>query len=337
MSLVRIITRLSEYPTELVRDLRTRGFDVETCLPPSDEQEAADLQITLDQCSPEGMSESISRALEDLDVVIVANGHGKGGKVRSIGMVVLSSEDDFQTSRKTSVPIQFNEIYTALLHERAQARKPTATTIAANWESWWQKTLSAGNQQLSGTWKYVRTTGRNLGDLSARTVSEAAIWMKAKKSSWTRGLHPPLKAEPDLVPSMFSLSGEITEAADESTPTPQIENVTRIRPKRPSGIWKPIAVAAAAILAVTLWLHGAQSRLKADQTDSKEPSIQTVVPAVQVVQKIAKPDPTGTSKILAKSNTSVDDSFQEVVVRHFDQPAPRMLPKDGVKRHVVVD
>jgi hypothetical protein len=33
----------------------------------------------------------------------------------------------------------------------------------------------------------------------------------------------------------------------------------------------------------------------------------------------------------------VDDNFQEVVVRHFDQPAPRMLPKDGVKRHVVVD
>jgi hypothetical protein len=26
---------------------------------------------------------------------------------------------------------------------------------------------------------------------------------------------------------MFSLSGEITEAAEESTPTPQIENVTR--------------------------------------------------------------------------------------------------------------
>jgi hypothetical protein len=50
---------------------------------------------------------------------------------------------------------------------------------------------------------------------------------------------------------------------------------------------------------------------------------------VQVVQKIAKPDPTGTSKILAKSNTSADDNFQEVVVRHFDQPAPRMLPKDG--------
>jgi len=337
MSLVRIITRLSEYPTELVRDLRTRGFEVETCLPPSEEQEAADLQITLDQCSPEGMSESISRALEDLDVVIVANGHGKGGKVRSIGMMVLSSEDDFQTFRKTSVPIQFNEIYTALLHERAQTRKPTTTTIAANWESWWQKTLSAGNQQLSGTWKYFRTTGRNLGDLSARTFSEAGIWMRAKKSSWTRGLHLQLEPEPDLVPSMFGLSGEITEAAEGSTPTPQIENVTTIRPKKPLGIWKPIAVGAAAILAVTLWLHSAHSRLKADQTASKEPSVQAVVPAVQVVQKIAKPDPAGTSKILAKSNISVDDSFQEVVVRHFDQPAPRMLPKDGVKRHVVVD
>jgi hypothetical protein len=98
-------------------------------------------------------------------------------------------------------------------------------------------------------------------------------------------------------------------------------------------------VGAAAILAVTLWVHGSSaSRSKADQAHSKEPSIQTVIPAVQVVQKITKPDPAAPSKILAKSNPNGDDdSFQEVVVRHPNQPAVRTLHKDGVKRRVVVD
>ena len=325
MPLVRIITRLSEYPTELVRDLRTRGFDVETCLPPSEEQETADLEITLDQCSSENMSAAISRALVNRDVVIVSNGHGDGGRVRSIGMVMLSSEEDFLASRKTSVPIQFNEIYTALLRERAESR---AGAISANWDSMRQKT------KLNGTWKYFRTVGKNLGDLGSRTISEAGIWMKAKKSSWTNGRRP--RVEPDLVPSMFSLSEDRSEIPEDPAPTPQVENIAPIKASKPVVIWKPVAAGAAAILAVTLWVHGSShSGLKAGQT-AKEPSVQTVKPAIQVTQKTEKPDPASVSKILAKSNTD-DNSFQEVVVRHLNQPAPRTTQKDGVKRRVVVD
>jgi len=325
MPLVRIITRLSEYPTELVRDLRTRGFDVETCLPPSEEQEAADLEITLDQCSAENMSDAISHALENRDVVIVSNGHGSGGRVRSIGMVVLSSEEDFQTSRKTIVPVQFNEIYTALLRERVQNR---ATSMSANWESMRQRT-----QQLNGTWKYFRTVGKNLGDLSSRTFSEAGIWMKTKRANWTNGRRSRAEIEPDLVPSMFSLSGEFSEAVEEPVPTPQIETLTPIRTSKPFKMWKPVTAGAVAILAVTLWVHGSShSGVKADL--SKESSV-AAAPAIQVVQKSEKPDPASGSKVLAKSNP--DDNFQEVVVRHFDQPAPHTVSKDGVKRRVVVD
>ncbi|HSS96087.1 MAG TPA: hypothetical protein VLK33_03620, partial [Terriglobales bacterium] len=238
MPLVRIITRLSEYPTELVRDLRTRGFHVETCLPPSEEQEAADLEITLDQCSPQNMSEAISHALENRDVVIVSNGHSNGARVRSIGMVVLSSEEDFQTSRKTSVPVQFNEIYTALLRQRAQSR-PTA--ISANWESMRQKT-----QHLNGTWKYFSAVGKNLGDLSSRSFSEAGIWIKAKRSNWINNRRSRAEEEPDLVPSMFSLSADVREEATEETPVPvpQTENVTPIRAKKPFKMWKPVAAGA---------------------------------------------------------------------------------------------
>jgi hypothetical protein len=327
MPLVRIITRLHEYPTELVRDLRTRGFNVETCLPPTEEQEAADLEITLDQCSPENMSEAISHALENRDVVIVSNGRATSGRVRSIGMVVLSSDEDFQTSRKTAVPAQFNEIYTALLRGRAQSR---SATISANWESMRQRT-----QQLNGTWKYFRTVGKNLGDLGSRTFSEAGIWMKAKRSSLADRRRLRAELEPDLVPSMFSLSAEVGEVAEEPTPASQAENVTPIRSKKPFKMWKPDTAGVAAILAVTLWVHGS-SRLKADQV-AKEPSVQTAGPSIQTVQKIEKPDPASGSKVLAKSNPD-EDHFQEVVVRHFDQPAaPRATQKDGVKRRVVVD
>src|SRR5689334_13552248 len=111
MALVRIITRLNEYPTELVRDLRARGFEVETCLPQDKGQEAADLEITLDQCSPEGLSDSVSHALASKDVVILADANAGSGKVRSIGMVLMSSEESVQTARKTIVPVQLNEIY----------------------------------------------------------------------------------------------------------------------------------------------------------------------------------------------------------------------------------
>ncbi|HSS96872.1 MAG TPA: hypothetical protein VLK33_07580, partial [Terriglobales bacterium] len=91
-----------------------------------------------------------------------------------------------------------------------------------------------------------------------------------------------------------------------------------------------VAAGAAAILAVTLWVHGSSpSALKAASKDS---TVQTAAPAIQVVQKTG---PVAGTKVLAKSNP--EDNFQEVVVRHFDQPVPPAASKDGVKRRVVVD
>ena len=188
-------------------------------------------------------------------------------------------------------------------------------------------------QQLNGTWKYFRTVSKNLGDLGTRTFSEAGIWIKAKRSSWANSRHSHVDTEPDLVPSMFCLSGEIREVVEEPTPVPEVENVTLIGQKKPSRMWKPVAAGAVAILAVTLWVHGSShSGSKVDQA-TKESSV-AAAPAIQV-QRVEKPDPTSGSKVLAKSNP--DDNFQEVVVRHFDQPTPHAVAKDGVKRRVVVD
>ncbi len=339
MPLVRIITRLREYPTELVRDLRTRGFEVETCLSRDEKQEAADLEITLDQCSPEGMSESISYALANKDVIILADANASRGRIRSIGMVLMSAEADVQTARKTAVPVQLNEIYTALLRGRLQ---PRYIVFPTNWESIWQKAKLASHQQLGRAWKYSYTTGKNLGEFSNRTISEASIWARSKRRTWSNRVNSP-KVEPDLVPSMFNLSGDIDVPAELP---PQMQEVTQsvnTKSRSTFSFWKPIGIGAVAILAVTLWLHAfSQPALKADHTfaESKKDmnaQSQTILPATQAVQKVGVYDAASATKILAKSHVSNDDPFQEVVVRHFAQPSPKGLPKDGIKRRVVVD
>jgi hypothetical protein len=339
MALVRIITRLKEYPTELVRDLRTRGYEVETCLYQDEKQETADLEITLDQCSTENMSESISHALANKDVVIVAGAKAGKARIRSIGMVLMNSEASLQTDRKTSVPVQFNEIYTALLHGRLQARESFYRFNPANVEARWQKTVLVTSQRFNAAWKYGRTVGKNLGELGTRTASEVGIWAKSKKLDWNaKGDTNSSKFEPDLVPSMFNLSG----FADESN-EPAVHDQPTIRPvstrnEAKSRLWKPITVGAVAIFAITLWVHGfSHPRMKADgvSADKKEAIAvsRTSGPAVQVVQKVSP-----VTKMLARSNAGGDDdSFQEVVVRHLAQPAPKTLQKDGIKRRVVVD
>lgn len=338
MPLVRIITRLREYPTELVRDLRTRGFEVETCLYQDKKQEAADLEITLDQCSTENMSESISHALSNKDVVIVAGANADKAKIRSIGMVLMSSEASVQNDRKTAVPVQFNEIYTALLRGRLHAKASFYKFNTVNVKASWQKTVLVCSQRFSAGWKYCRTAGKNLGELGTRTASEVGIWAKSRK---LEGNTNSTKSEPDLVPSIFNLSGSIEDPSELSVPEQEIVSTAGTTNENKFHLWKPVTVGTVAILAITLWVHGfSNPRLKTDQSlpdtpDTKDVSTQsqTLVPAVQVVQKVS-PAP----KMLAKSSQSTDDdSFQEVVVRHFSQPAHSALQKNGIKRRVVVD
>jgi hypothetical protein len=340
MPLVRIITRLREYPTELVRDLRTRGFEVETCLSRDEKQEAADLEITLDQCSPEGMSESISHALANKDVVILADANASHGRIRSIGMVLMSAEADVQTARKTAVPVQLNEIYAALLRGRLQPRKYIA--FPTDWESTWQKARLASHQQLRSAWKYSYTTGKNLGEFGGRTISEAGIWARSKRWTWSNRANSP-KVEPDLVPSMFNLSGDFDAPAELPAQMQEVPQPVNTKNRSTFSFWKPIGIGAIAILTVTLWLHGfslSGSNANHASAESKKDinaQSQTLLPATHTMQKAGIDDAASATKILAKSHVSGDDPFQEVVVRHFDQPAPRGVPKDGIKRRVVVD
>jgi hypothetical protein len=328
MPQVRIITRPSEYPTELVKDLRARGYEVETHVSGAAITESADLEITLDHCALENANELLSKALLSKDVVIFADSQGKGRKIQSIGMVLLNSEGA-ESPRKMAVPESLNEIYTALLRGRAESRKISA----ANWISIREKMSRASNQRLRTAWSHCHAIGKNLSQFSSQTFSEAIIWAESRK--WFKKSQP--QAEPDLVPSMFNLSGA---ERDPSEAPSQIQEEMRPISEQKWAIgtfrfWKPVAAGLVAILAITLFLHGfTHSRPNSSNVvDTQSPSM---VPAA-VLAKDGKDD--AAPKVLAKSHANNgDDYFQEVVVRHFRQSAPaKALPKDGVKRRVVVD
>ena len=349
MPLVRIITRLREYPTELVRDLRTRGFEVETCVSQDEKLKAADLEITLDQCSAENMSDSISHVLANKDVVILADANADGGKIRSIGMVLMSAEASVQNDRKTTVPVQFNEIYTALLGGRLRTRQSFYSFKPANLERLWQKAVLVSTQRFSGTWKYCQTVGKNLGELSMRTISEAGVWAKSKKLSWKANARTnSSKSEPDLVPSIFNLSSVENDPAETFPQNREIMLIPRDSRQIAGAfhLWKPLAFGSVGVLAVALLIHSfLRSPLKANEVPSDNPkgvSAQPLypVPALQVIQKTGSDDAIVAPKILAKSRTVDDDDYfqEEVVVRHFTKPSPgRALTKNGIKRRVVVN
>jgi len=346
MPLIRIITRLTEYPTELVKDLRARGFDVETCLA-GEQQEAIDLEITLDQCSPKEISETVCDALANKDVVILADAdsEAKGRKIRSIAMVLLSSEASAQSAHKTIVPEQLGEIYTSLLRGRRGTRRVfSAYKFKQTAESLRQKIVLRSGQWL----KYGQTTGRNLGRISVQAVSEAAVWIGSRKLSWrTRAPFNSSTTEPDLVPSMFNLSSPQIEDTETAEPEQKIiqagespENASRVRTVY---LWKVLALGSVGVLTIALLLSGfSRAPVKANQSSSENKKIlseqpQTAIPAPVELQRAAKSDVSIASNTLAKSHTGDNDYFQEVVVRHFKRPATNTLPKNGIKRRVVAN
>lgn len=346
MPLVRIITRLAEYPTELVRDLRARGFDVELSVSGDERQKTAALEITFEQCSEENVSQSVADAMANKDVVIVANSQRGSEKIRSIGMVLLSSKTSLQTAHKTAVPAQFSEIYNALLHQRLGDHR-IPSTFVANWGLRWEKIVLVTIQRASNSWKYCYAVGKNLNKFTSQTISEVVIWIESRKLSWrSRKIwwqteHP----EPDLVPSMFNLS--LPEKDLPEMPA-MAEKVVQgsIRSSKGTGfsLWKPATLGAVAVVTVVLLLHSFAPSSKANQIPSEEKNginiepPQTLVPNAQALSKPGKDDDAAASKVLAKSHPSDDEYFQEVVVRHFTQPPPKAVPKDGsIKRRVVVD
>ena len=363
MPLVRIFTRLPEYPTELVRNLRSRGFDVETCVP-RDTQHTADLEITLDLCSLESLPEVILGAAEQKDIYILANPEAQSCKIRSVGMLMFGSKENVESVQKTVVPPQIVEIYTALLRERLTSEKsayenwkPRVRRIAGTVG---QQALSTSEELFIYCSKKLEVVGKKFAHDSQRALKY--IWqMPARFTAWYesrifgrqgQAARPAFKLDDskidaELIPSMFNLSGdqqEITYTVEESEQLASIASSSHVSATGGFRLWKGLAlgsVAAVIILFVVQGLSHAPASAK-DKNSSRAESSVTTLPDLQNSGKIQKvntaviAEPT-TLKAVHKLS-SEDNYFDQVVVRHFSQRTPSaMHAKNGMKRRVVVD
>ena len=343
MTLVRIIPRLHEYPTELVRDLRARGFTVETQYAPR-AQKSADLEIKLEQYSYDGFGKDLTKILAGSDVVVLAGTGAKGQKIRSIGMVLLSPESELHTANKTAVPEPLNELYLALLRGRANPERARVLQFARNAIRRSSSYLGKQCGTLAGSMKQVRMPAFTIATPSADLLKR---WRNARTSRRNTG-----RPEPDLVPSMFGLSASEPDQAN-IPPNPELAPAPTQSEPRPtmwySRNWRPISVAAAAVLACFLWLFSfSHTAATANQsphlapTESKT-SADTLPPPVSPTRNVTKVASARTAEKAAgdADGTLADDKFQEVVVRHFSGPSTPSSKTDhpaaGVKRVVIVD
>jgi hypothetical protein len=365
MPLVRIFARLPEYPTELVRNLRTRGFEVETCVSTNGLPKSADLEITVDQYSPEAIAEVLSGTAPRKDVYILADSAATGQKIRSIGMLLLNSE---ATAHKTVVPAQLIEIYTALLHERQGAHK--APLISLNWVDWIKLRGQCGVvwKRISDVWPsilaYSRRTTVKLGQLREQAIARTPSRSESPKLNCDHqetSLRPGINdsdIDPELVPSIFNLSARQIETNQNQKVVPIASPPKRLLTFSFTHSWKPLALGAIGVLAIAFSLQGFfRAPLKAIQASSEsktEVSSQTQKPVLatqpQSAEKVDKPTPAlrpvvpnlkpVASKMLAKPSASDDnDYFDKVVIRHYAQPAANtvVIAKPGIKRRVVVN
>jgi hypothetical protein len=336
MTLVRIVPRLNEYPTGLVRDLRARGFTVETQYAPHP-QASADLEIKLEQYPYEGICKELAEIVAGNDVVILAGAGSTEGKIRSIGMVLLTPESELFSAHKTAIPAQLNDLYLALLRGRAKPERLPALHLA-------RETFRPCLVFLQ---KYGSAMGRAVRQAYIRVSSETALWIQSQQQ-WRENRPKSQKAakpEPDLVPSMFSLSSTDTEANDATVPAPA--QASAILPVSKPAVWylrswRPISAGAiAAAIACFLWLFDfSHPTASADQAGHPKPVVsETAQPSpvshAEKSDKAAPPSAVAKARALTVASA---DNFQEVVVRHFTAPSTKAPKPDGaVKRVVVVD
>lgn len=115
MPLARIFTQVPEYSIRLVEELLARGFDVQTTKPGNELPGPADLEISVEQCSPENAARLAADISAKHDMCVFVSSEAVG-RVRSVDMVVLKPR---ATSGSRSVtPAQVIEISSAIVRPR---------------------------------------------------------------------------------------------------------------------------------------------------------------------------------------------------------------------------
>ncbi|HEY1263659.1 MAG TPA: hypothetical protein VGF06_09055 [Terriglobales bacterium] len=374
MPVVRIITRLSAYPAKLVRELRARGFEVETRVSSPEAPSVAELEVTLQQCAPEELATLLADPEKRKDVYIVAGCGAHTGPVRSVGMVVLTAPDA-ESQDSTVIPAPVAEMYGALLQQRnagvthsrryrnlrgtrldwskvnaavAMARRKAAGLAAdlqkssrlrrANAHAGWARLGQIAMAMLAEAAHETALLGR-------RTRAALARFFFAPRE--TRGPRPQAAQDYDLVPTMFNLSSE--EARGEelqvrtSQPVPE-PAVPRLRPVR---IVAAVASLGLAVGAVVLLLHlfgnshGAPVPPALEKAATHTGAMSQPRAGLQVKDAVVKADvDLAMASHTPTKKEAADDYFDEVVVHHFPNDSARQVPdnqKNGIKRRVVVD
>ena len=93
MPIAKLITDVPELSEGIVRDLRARGFEVQMITPGQSIANAADLEITLDECRPEEYSQKAATFSADGSMCVVMPHKAIVEPVRRVHMLVLRAQE----------------------------------------------------------------------------------------------------------------------------------------------------------------------------------------------------------------------------------------------------
>jgi hypothetical protein len=244
MPLARIITPVPEYSAGLAQDLRSLGFEVQTCAPGLAARDSADLEITVGLCDPDDAAKLIGDVSTKKDMCVFVGPQAASGKIRSIEMFVVKPKR--QVVQGTVTPAQVIEISSALL----RSRKPKMVEPVplprhrARWEAIGQGAKAAKKDILLTTRAWLngaRSTGQMLavileeywevvGEFFVEVEQETArlgrrLASMVRRAAWRLSTRQRQDDDSDLVPSLFNLFPQ----DEEQDKSPEAD-----------GEWKPV-------------------------------------------------------------------------------------------------
>ncbi|HEX4489004.1 MAG TPA: hypothetical protein VH088_22205 [Terriglobales bacterium] len=362
MPLARITTPLPEYFERLAQDLRARGFDVEAASPGQYFSNAADLEITVKQCSPEEAGKAAAASGKDMCVLLGPDAKTTG--IRSIEMIVLQPKAEAaEHARHFVTPAQVIEISSSLISsdevqpqqteavERVDIWPKVKAAAQTSWDEiakttahWmenvtaachagWEKTKQAyvpAKEFFSEIGEETRKLGKNTAD------NLTAFVRRAKKNGADQ--------DEQLVPSMFDFSEELSSDAPPTTgeDKPVIEMPKRKAVLVDKRFGKAALVAGAAAVAVLLTVSVMRRPHQLPAVVNEAPVAKAAETAPVALKPSAMVEHNGAKSAvhLASAKQVIHTSeASDTVVRYGNRPV-KQKPADshpGIKRYSDLD
>lgn len=288
MPTVRVIARLPDYPGKLVRELRARGFEVETRVASGLDSQAADLEIRLEHCPPEDLAGMVSGAADHEAVCMLLESDPGTDGVRTLRLFLVANDEQIQAHAYTPLPKSVVELCTALLNKPDHATAASSPAqISLSPVTW---TLLRNHATAARAFCVDRAIPRPRTQVSR--MGGVLRLRKEKLAGTESGLTEVGGSCSELVPSMFSLSDVYVDNKDADAAA---EPVLVPTPRSPSPFrlaainWRLASalIAAALIVSGTLYVtarHKGSSLTEAVRTEAvveKVPSIPAETASVE--------------------------------------------------------